>query len=58
VRIAGTVCGLRSEHVEVWKRMLIPVDLMTTQAFADERCTESYSIRPRGLHHGDGTYKG
>jgi hypothetical protein len=35
VRIAGTVCGLRSEHVELRKRMLIPVDLMTPQAFAD-----------------------
>jgi len=27
VHVAGTYTALRSEHVEVWKRMLIPVDL-------------------------------
>jgi len=34
------------------------ISWLTTHAFAGERCTESYSIWPRGLHRGDGTYKG
>jgi len=47
--------------VRVHMATRVPLDLgdwLTTQAVADEWCTESYSIRPRGLHHGDPSHKG